>query len=127
MVVDTFANMTRQISMIPWLICDILVVVAMVTGSVISSSEQFSAVQCVEMITILFFLLQLAPPLGYHGGTGSEAMHMLRHMTGRLAHLLPICSLLSKAAKVERCNIYTIITYEFSSLSMNRGVVLVYV
>ena len=63
MVVDTFANMTRQISMIPWLICDVQVVVAMVTRSVISSSEQFSAVQHVEMITILFFLLQLARAL----------------------------------------------------------------
>ena len=62
MVVDTFANMTQQISMIPWLICDVQVVVAMVTGSVISSSEQFSAVQRVEMITILF-LLQLAQVL----------------------------------------------------------------
>ena len=62
MVVDTFANMTQQISMIPWLICDVQVVVAMVTRSVISSSEQFSAVQCVEMITILF-LLQLAQAL----------------------------------------------------------------
>ena len=60
MVVDTFANMTQQISMIPWLICDVQVVVAMVTRSVISSSvtssEQFSAVQHVEMITILFFV-----------------------------------------------------------------------
>ena len=63
MVVDTFANMTRQISIIPWLICDVQVVVAMVTRSVISSSEQFSAVQHVEMITILFFLLQLAQAL----------------------------------------------------------------
>ena len=62
MVVDTFANMTRQISMIPWLIRDVQVVVAMVTGSVISSSEQFSAVQRVKMITI-FFLLQLAQTL----------------------------------------------------------------
>ena len=50
------------ISMIPWLICDVQVVVAMVTRSVISSSEQFSAVQRVEMITILF-LLQLAQAL----------------------------------------------------------------
>ena len=56
MVVDTFANITRQISMIPWLIRDVQVVVAMVTGSVISSSEQFSAVQRVKMITILFFV-----------------------------------------------------------------------
>ena len=56
MVVDTFANMTQQIPMIPWLICDVQVVVAMVTRSVISSSEQFSAVQRVEMITILFFV-----------------------------------------------------------------------
>ena len=56
MVVDTFANMTQQTSMIPWLICDVQVVVAMVTRSVISSSEQFSAVQHVEMITILFFV-----------------------------------------------------------------------
>ena len=55
MVVDTFANKTRQISMIPWLICDVQVVVAMVTRSVISS-EQFSAVQHVE-ITILFFVI----------------------------------------------------------------------
>ena len=62
MVVDTFANMTQQISMIPWLICDVQVVVAMVTRSVISSSEQFSAVQHVEMITILF-LLKLAQSL----------------------------------------------------------------
>ena len=62
MVVDTFANMIRQISMIPWLICDVQVVVAMVTRSIISSSEQFSAVQHVEMITILF-LLQLAQAL----------------------------------------------------------------
>ena len=62
MVVDTFANTTRQIIMIPWLICDVQVVVAMVTRSVISSSEQFSAVQYVEMITILF-LLQLAQTL----------------------------------------------------------------
>ena len=62
MVVDTFANMTRQISMIPWLICDVQVVVSMVTRLVISSSEQFSAVQHVEMITILF-LLQLAQTL----------------------------------------------------------------
>ena len=61
-MVDTFANMTRQISMIPWLIRDAQVVVAMVTRSVISSSEQFSAVQYVEMITILF-LLQLAQAL----------------------------------------------------------------
>ena len=64
MVVDTFANMTQQISMIPWLICDVQVVVAMVTRSVISSSEQFSAVQRVEMITILFFcynFLRLSP------------------------------------------------------------------
>ena len=61
-MVDTFANMTRQISIIPWLVCDVQVVVAMVTGSVISSSEQFSAVQHVEMITILL-LLQLAQAL----------------------------------------------------------------
>ena len=58
MVVDTFANMTQQMSMIPWLICDFQVVVAMVTRSVISSSEQFSAVQHVEMMTIV--LLQFA-------------------------------------------------------------------
>ena len=57
--VDTFANMTRQISIIPWLICDVQVVVAMVTRSVISSSEQFSAVQHVEMMTILFFAYNL--------------------------------------------------------------------
>ena len=63
MVVDTFANMTQQISMIPWLICDVQVVVAMVTRSVFSSSEQFSAVQRVEIIIILFFLLQLAQAL----------------------------------------------------------------
>ena len=44
------------ISMIPCLICDVQVVVAMVTRSVISSSEQFSAVQHVEMITILYFV-----------------------------------------------------------------------
>ena len=56
MVVDTFANMTQQITMIPWLLCDVQVVVAIVTRSVISSSEQFSAVQRVEMITILFFV-----------------------------------------------------------------------
>ena len=62
MVVDTFANMTQQITMIPWLICDVQVVVAMVTRSVISSSEQFSAVQHVKMITILF-LLKLAQSL----------------------------------------------------------------
>ena len=62
MVVDTFANMTRKISMIPWLIHDVQVVVAMVTRSVISSSEQFSAVQHVKMMTILF-LLQLAQAL----------------------------------------------------------------
>ena len=62
MVVDTFANMTQQISIIPWLICDVQVVVAMVTRSVIFSSEQFSAVQHVEMITLLF-LLQLAQAL----------------------------------------------------------------
>ena len=63
MVVDTFANMTRQISMIPWLIRDVQVVVAMVTRSVISCSEQFSAVQHVEMITIFFCynLLRLFP------------------------------------------------------------------
>ena len=63
MVGDTFANMIRQISMIPWLICDLQVVVAMVTRSVISSSEQFSAVQPVEMITIFFCysLLRLSP------------------------------------------------------------------
>ena len=56
--------MTRQISMIPCLIRDLQGVVAMVTGSVISSSEQFSAVQHVEMMTILFFcynLLRLSP------------------------------------------------------------------
>ena len=52
----------KQMSMIPWLICDVQVVVAMVTRSVISSSEQFSAVQRVEMTTI-FFLLQLAQAL----------------------------------------------------------------
>ena len=63
MVVDTFANMTQQISMIPWLICDVQVVVAMVTRSVFSSSEQFSAAQRVEIIIILFFLLQLTQAL----------------------------------------------------------------
>ena len=52
-MVDTFANMTRQIS---WLVRDVQVIVAMVTRSVVSSSEQFSAVQHVEMITILFFV-----------------------------------------------------------------------
>ena len=62
MVVDTFANMIQQISMIPWLICDVQVVVAMVTRSVISSNEQVQAVQHVEMITILF-LLQLTQAL----------------------------------------------------------------
>ena len=62
MVVDTFANMTGQISIIPWLICDVQVVVAMVTRSVISSSEQFSAVQHVEMMTILFFCYSLLRP-----------------------------------------------------------------
>ena len=60
---DTFANMTRQISMILWLICDVQEVVAMVTRSVMSSSEQFGAVQHVEMMTILFFWLQLAQAL----------------------------------------------------------------
>ena len=45
--------MTR---MIPWLIRDVQVVVAMVTRSVISS-EQFSAVQHVEMI--IFFCYNL--------------------------------------------------------------------
>ena len=51
-------------SMIRWLIRDVQMVVAMVTRSVISSSEQFSAVQHVETITILFFcynLLRLSP------------------------------------------------------------------
>ena len=56
---DTFANMIRQISMIPWLICDVQVVVAMITRSVISSSEQFSAVQHMEMMTFLFLLYNL--------------------------------------------------------------------
>ena len=60
---DTFASMIRQIYMIPWMICDVQVVVAMVTRSVISSSEQFSAVQHVEMMTFLFILLQLAQAL----------------------------------------------------------------
>ena len=55
--------MTQQISMIPRLMCDVQVVVTMVTRSVISSSEQFSAVQRVKMITILFYLLQLAQTL----------------------------------------------------------------
>ena len=59
---NTFANITQQISMIPWLIRDVQVVVAMVTRSVISSREQFSAVKHVEMITFLF-LLQLAQAL----------------------------------------------------------------
>ena len=60
---DTFVSMIRQIYMIPWMICDVQVVVAMVTRSVISSSEQFSAVQHVEMMTFLFFLLQLPQAL----------------------------------------------------------------
>ena len=71
MVVDTFANMTRQVSMIPWLICDVQVVVAMVTRSV-TSSEQFSAVQHVEMMTIVFFcysLLRLSPQCLYFTNT----------------------------------------------------------
>ena len=55
-MVDTFASMTQQIYMIPWLMCDVQVVVAMVTRSVISSSEQFSAVQHVEIMTIVFFV-----------------------------------------------------------------------
>ena len=53
-----------KISMIPWLVCNVQVVVAMVTRSVISSSKQFSAVQHVEMVTILFFcynMLRLSP------------------------------------------------------------------
>ena len=49
--------------MIPWLVCNVQVVVAMVTMSVVSSSEQFSAVQHVEMMSILFFLLQHAQAL----------------------------------------------------------------
>ena len=63
MVVDTFANMARQISMIPWLIHDVQMVVAMVTRSVIYSIEQFCTVQHVEMITIPFCynLLRLSP------------------------------------------------------------------
>ena len=36
--------------MIPWLVCNVQVVIAMVTRSVISSSEQSSAVQHVEMV-----------------------------------------------------------------------------
>ena len=46
-----------------WLIYNVQVVVAMVTRSVISSSEQFSAVQHVEMMTYSFCLLQLAQAL----------------------------------------------------------------
>ena len=42
--------------MIPWLVCNVQVVVAMVTRSVVSSSEQFSAVQHVEMMSILFLV-----------------------------------------------------------------------
>ena len=47
------------------------VVVAMVTRSVISSSEQFSAVQPVEMITILFLVspFMLVVSKQYHVGT----------------------------------------------------------
>ena len=78
MVVDTFANMTQQVSMIPWLICEGQVVVAMVIRSVISSSEQFSAVQHVEMITILFFcynLLRLSPQcLHFTNAIGTEVL-----------------------------------------------------
>ena len=80
MVVDTFANMTQQLSMISWLICDVQVVVAMVTRSVISSSEQFSAVQCVEMITILFCynLLRLSPQcLHFTNTIGPEVLRGL--------------------------------------------------
>ena len=55
MVVDIFANMTQQIFMIPWLIYDVHVVVAMVTRSVISS-EQFSAVQHVEIFHLVLTL-----------------------------------------------------------------------
>ena len=81
MVVDTFANMTQQISMIPWLICDVQVVVAMVTRSVISSREQFSAVQRVEMTTILFFccynLLRLSPQcLHFTNAIGLEILRI---------------------------------------------------
>ena len=80
MMVDTFANMTQQISMIPWLMCDVQVVVAMVTRSVISSSEQFSAVQRVEMITILFFcynLLSLSPQcLHFTNAIGLEILRI---------------------------------------------------
>ena len=80
MVVDTFANMTQQISMIPWLICDVQVVVAMVTRSVISSNEQFSAVQRVEMIIILFFcynLLRLSPQcLHFTNAIGLEILRI---------------------------------------------------
>ena len=47
--------------MIPWLVWDVQLLVAMVTRSVISS-EQFSAVQHVEMMNILF-LLHLAQAL----------------------------------------------------------------
>ena len=66
---DTFANMTRQISMIPWLICDVQVVVAMVTRSVISSSEQFSAIPhnvCISLINQSSIVFQI------HGLTGGQ-------------------------------------------------------
>ena len=80
MVVDTFANMTQQISMIPWLICDVQVVVAMVTRSVFSSSEQFSAAQRVEIIIILFFcynLLRLSPQcLHFTNAIGLEILRI---------------------------------------------------
>ena len=45
-------------SMISWLVCDVQVVVAMITRSVISCSEQFNSVQHVDMMTI--YLLQHA-------------------------------------------------------------------
>ena len=37
-------NMTRQKSMIPWLVCDVEVVIAMITRSVFSNQEQFNVV-----------------------------------------------------------------------------------
>ena len=55
------------------------VVVAMVTRSVTSSSEQFSAVQHVEMITILLFLLELAQALpAMFAFTNTIALEILR-------------------------------------------------
>ena len=49
--------------MIPWLVCDVQVVVSMVTRSVISSREQFSAVQHVEMMTIHLVTAQALPTM----------------------------------------------------------------